>query len=51
MASFPFLSSLTKGREPLTGSKRIIVLSAVGLVFFFVSSAWTTVFFFVLYLL
>lgn len=34
MASIPFLSSLTKGREPLTGSKRIIVLSALGFVVF-----------------
>jgi adhesin transport system membrane fusion protein len=34
MASIPFLSSLTKGREPLTGAKRIIVISAVGFLVF-----------------
>ena len=34
MASIPYLSSLTKGREPLTGSKRIIVFSALGFVVF-----------------
>lgn len=34
MASIPYLSSLTKGREPLTGSKRIIVYSALGFVVF-----------------
>ena len=34
MASIPFLSSLTKGREPLTGSKRIIVLASVGFLVF-----------------
>ena len=34
MAFFPFLSSLTKGREPLTGPRRIIVLSAVGFLVF-----------------
>ncbi|MEO7814378.1 MAG: HlyD family type I secretion periplasmic adaptor subunit [Sphingomicrobium sp.] len=34
MASIPFLNSLTKGREPLTGSKRIIVVCAVGFLVF-----------------
>ena len=34
MATIPFISSLTKGREPLTGSKRIIVLIAVGFAVF-----------------
>jgi len=39
MASIPYLSSLTKGREPLTGSKRIIVISALG---FLVFLLWAT---------
>ncbi|MEO6580292.1 MAG: HlyD family type I secretion periplasmic adaptor subunit [Sphingomicrobium sp.] len=34
MASIPILSSLTKGREPLTGSKRIIVICSIGFLIF-----------------
>jgi adhesin transport system membrane fusion protein len=34
MASIPYFSTLTKGREPLTGSKRIIVISAIGFLVF-----------------
>lgn len=39
MASIPFITSFTKGREPLTGSKRIIVICAVG---FLVFILWAT---------
>ena len=39
MASLPLFSSLTKGREPLTGSKRIIVYAAIG---FFVFLIWAS---------
>ena len=34
MASIPFISTLSKGREPLAGPKRIIVLCAVGFLVF-----------------
>ncbi len=43
MASLPFLSSLTKGREPLTGPKRIIVLCAVGFLVFMLWASFAQV--------
>lgn len=36
MASIPFLPSRPKRREPLTGSRRVIVVSAVGFVIFLI---------------
>lgn len=39
MASIPLLSSFTKGREPLTGAKRIIVISAIGFLIFILWAA------------
>lgn len=43
MASFPFFSSFTKGREPLTGAKRIIVISAFGFLIFLLWAAFAKV--------
>ena len=36
MASIPFLPPFPKRREPLTGSQRIIVISAIGFLIFLV---------------